>query len=443
MLRFWQLSRFNALVFDEIYFVKFAQAYLARYPEFDAHPPLGKYLIAAGIWLNAHRPFSHQTLPLTSAQGLLPFSYRWMNAFVGSLLPLIAIGIAHTLCQPPHSAKSSPLKVRTFSLLAGLFVAIDGLFITESRYALLNIYAVFFGLLGHWLWLQAKVFAAVRKKRQRTISFILAGMALGAAVAVKWNALGYWLSLGLLEIVWQKRHPIDLITRVRRGLICNLICGLIYGIIIPFATYGLIWQPHLRLTGWRLGSLHSALFTFHQQMSAGGHPACARWYTWPLMIRPFAYWYQENGGQVYTVNNIGNPMLWWLSSAAIALIFLESIRQLKNSLTQASAPASNANAFYTIGPYLLVSYGANWLPWLLVSRCTFIYLYMPAAAFSFMALAWLLSEWLHSPTGWIRNLAVVMLGAIATAFAFWLPLNLGSPLTPNSLQLRWWLKSWI
>ncbi|MGI8936375.1 MAG: phospholipid carrier-dependent glycosyltransferase, partial [Phormidesmis sp.] len=52
-LRFWQLSRFDALVFDEIYFVKFAHAYLTGVPQFDAHPPLGKYLIAAGIWLSA------------------------------------------------------------------------------------------------------------------------------------------------------------------------------------------------------------------------------------------------------------------------------------------------------------------------------------------------------------------------------------------------------
>jgi dolichyl-phosphate-mannose--protein O-mannosyl transferase len=50
-LRFWGLERFNTLVFDEIYYVKFADQYLTGTPFFDGHPPLSKYIIAVGIWV--------------------------------------------------------------------------------------------------------------------------------------------------------------------------------------------------------------------------------------------------------------------------------------------------------------------------------------------------------------------------------------------------------
>ena len=148
-LRFWHLDQFNSLVFDEVYYVKFAQSYLMGVASFDAHPPLAKYLIAAGIWLSEHS-FSDFSTVKTAAVNLSPISYRWMNALVGSLVPLIVIDICWNL-----DARKALNKRWTFSLLAGLFVAIDGLFITESRYALINIYMVFFGLVGHCLWLRA------------------------------------------------------------------------------------------------------------------------------------------------------------------------------------------------------------------------------------------------------------------------------------------------
>jgi dolichyl-phosphate-mannose--protein O-mannosyl transferase len=174
-----------------------------------------------------------------------------------------------------------------------------------------------------------------------------------------------------------------------------------------------------------------------------------------LLIKPIAYWYKDAGPQVYTVNNLGNPVLWWLSSGAIALLTLDKllaakaqfIQRLKGQVRWRSlpkeSPASPKSHTRALGTYLLISYGANWLPWMLVSRCTFIYLYMPAAVFSFMLLAWLLSEWLYSPAAWVRTVGWAMLVAIALAFCFWLPLSLGSPLSPEGLSLRWWLRTWI
>lgn len=437
-LRFWQISRFDDLVFDETYFVKFARAYLLSQPQFDAHPPLGKYFIAAGIWL------SDRTSITT------PLSYRWMNALIGGCIPLVVMGIVHTLSRCSNRC-SNRRKAWTFGLLAGAFVAIDGLFVTESRYGLINVYMVFFGLLGHWLWLRSSLFWGQRQAFRRTLYRVLAGVALGAAIGTKWNGLGYVLGLLIWDLLVAK--PSEGQSRLNKKA---LACSFVYLILIPAFTYCLIWQPHLYLTHESLGSTHIALLNFHRGLAAGGHPACSWWFTWPLLIKPIAYWYEKSGSVAYTVNNLGNPVLWWLSSAATFLLCLEkilgiaaAIRVRWNGLGAASLNANslNTNSLNTnsLSAYLLISYAANWLPWMIVERCTFIYLYMPAAVFSFMMLAWLLSEWLYSSTSssQARTIALAMLGAIALAFFFWLPLMLGSPLTLDQLQTRWWLKTWL
>lgn len=424
-LRFWRISRFRSLVFDEIYYVKFARAYLAGTPQFDAHPPLGKYFIAAGIWLS-------DRISLAS-----PISYRWMDALIGGCIPLVVMAIAHTLSQgsnPSSNAVANQRKRLIFVMLAGAFVATDGLFITESRYALINVYMVFFGLLGHWLWLQANLFSAQAQPEQivkRTLYRVLAGVSLGGAIATKWNGLGYILSLLIWELLARRRSQAK--TRPNKNALTH---SLFYLILMPTFTYCLIWLPHLYLAQENLASVHIDLFNFHRKLATGGHPACSPWFTWPLLIKPISYWYKESGPLAYTVSNLGNPALWWLSSATIFLLSLEKSLRL---------PAATHSVANNLGVYLLISYAANWLPWMLVERCTFIYLYMPAAVFSFMALAWLLSEWLYSPilSPQSQIISLLMLGAIALAFLFWLPLALGSPLTPDQLQARWWLKTWI
>ncbi len=484
-LRFWHLERFDIFVFDEVYYVKFAQAYLAGMPEFDAHPPLGKYFIAAGIFLS-------KGLFLES-----PVSHRWMNALVGGLVPLLVMGIALTLSElntvTKQAAKQTqnpaqnPAKQWTFACLAGGFVAIDGLFITESRYALINIYLVFFGLLGHWLWLQAHLIQHQPQRlpqRQQaaspavrvTVYRVLAGIALGCAIATKWNAIGYLLSLLIWEL-YQNNKLLRVSGRIPqiKALSRQIAALCTYGILIPAFTYSALWWPHLYLSKEHFIALHRTLLTFHLHLGTHSHSACSKWYTWPLLIKPIAYWYEKKGPWAYSVSNLGNPVLWWLSSAAIAVLaiavaiglakavvvfgknvlsrqaFRQSPRKPPSHALSSSGETVKNNSLngswrnHPLAAYLLIGYATNWLPWAVVSRCTFIYLYMPAVIFSFMTLAWLLSEWLYSPVNrpWAKTISWIMLGAIALSFLFWLPLSLGLPLTSESLSWRWWLKSWI
>lgn len=436
-LRFWGLTRFNQLVFDEIYFAKFAQNYLTSTPLFDAQPPLGKYFIALGIWLNTHIPFGDQTLK-NSLLGtpLSPFSYRWMTAFMGSLIPLAMTGLVYQLSSR-----------KIYALIAGFFTAWDGLLLVESRYSLINIYLVIFGLLGQWLF-----FIALDKTKGRWLVFLGSGVCLGASVAVKWNGLGFLLGLYLMwGFVWGMRmitqifkipdsfskSPRIIFTKLTQ---INILQVLLYLGIIPLIIYILAWIPHLQTNSGGFWGLHQQILHYHENLgnSRDVHPYCSSWWTWFLMIRPMAYFYEKvpHSNLIYDVHAMGNPVLWWLGAIAIAVLcciliqdFLEGQYQLTGRLW--------------VALFIVFNFAANWLPWAKVNRCLFIYHYMSASVYTFMAIALLVDCWLHSSKRQYRRIGTGIIALIVIAFIFWLPVYLGLPLSPFSLRLRMWFPSWV
>lgn len=472
VLRFWGLSRFNTLVFDEVYYAKFGMNYLEGVSFFDAHPPVGKYAIALGIWIGERLPFAGGMRNGLTGTLLSPFSYRWLNALTGSLIPVIAAGTAYQLSRR-----------RSFALIAGLLTATDGLLLVESRYALINIYLVFFGLLGQWLFL----IALERRGRRRTFWLAAAGACLGASAAVKWNGLGFLLGVYLVWLAARAQSILDFISvslnlpiqnpnfkiqnpksPLRHNLTqLNFMQMLLCLGVLPAAVYGLAWIPHLQLEPkWGFWEVHEQILKFHREMknSEQVHPYCSGWYSWPVMVRPLVYFYErarntaeavpahpplpEGAGQViYDVHAMGNPVLWWLSGAAMLLLFFMLAHRLRVAVFGTSAsrqpvrfpqPAELWAVFY-----LAVNYAANWLPWMLVTRCTFIYLYMGASVFSFLGLAWAVERWLRSYQPQRRAMGVTVIFAILLALVFWLPVYWGLPLSQGEFDLRMWFRSWI
>lgn len=409
--RFWGLSRFPTLVFDEVYFARFGRNYLAGVPFFDAHPPLGKYLIALGIWLGG---------------GFHPWGYRWMDALLGSLIPVAVAVLAYLLTGRSRVA-----------LLAGCFVALDGLFLVESRYALINVPLVLFGVVSQILWLWGLRY----RGRGRSLWLIAAGMAFGACVAVKWSGLGFLLGVGLF---WLLQRQLPLLAEGKTTYQTTYewwqMCLLLP--LVTFVVYTLLWWPHLQFHPHQsLLELHRQMFDFHRSVASTAHPYCSPWWSWPLLLRPMSYFFQkvqtlteavpvigpplpmEATRWVYAVYALFNPPLLWLSTLATLALFPLGL----NSLA---------------GRFVLLNYAANLLPWALVSRCVFIYHYLPAALYGFMALA-LVWEASHAWGVWARWARLAVLTGVMGGFAYWLPLYLGLPLTPQAFFTRMWLRSWI
>ena len=61
----------SSRIFDEVYFPVFANDYLKHIPFFDVHPPLGKFIIAAGIFLFGDNSFGWRIMPALFGIGMI------------------------------------------------------------------------------------------------------------------------------------------------------------------------------------------------------------------------------------------------------------------------------------------------------------------------------------------------------------------------------------
>ncbi len=89
------------------------------------------------------------------------------------------------------------------------------------------------------------------------------------------------------------------------------------------------------------------------------------WYEWPLILRPIWYYTKTISGTVQeNISAFGNPMIWW---AGVPAFFVMVYFALKEK--------DRKSAFLCIG------YLAQLVPWMNVSRITFIYHYFPSVPF--------------------------------------------------------------
>lgn len=398
-LRFSTLSTPSDQIFDEVYFPVFANDYLTQTDFYDSHPPLGKLIIATGIKVTQNSPYG----------------WRWINALTGCLVLAAVGGYTWSLTHRKRAV-----------LFAMTLVAIEPMALVESRVGLINIYLVFFSLLGMWSFWEWW-------KQGQTNGWLLAATAisLSAASAVKWigifATLGvfiFWLSTRLIKNArpkpWQPIHYIGAI-----GLF----------VLVYLATF----LPDLALRGfgpiWSTKAIdylkwwHTSSFHYHAGLTAT-HPYGSQWWTWALMIRPiWLYYHTISPGTIRGIIEIGNAITW------IGGLFF---------LVQCTIKAwqSNTSEIRFRNGYLLLSYLVLYLPWIAISRVKFIYHYFPAAMLLLIISAIMLDEtWDENPSNKYWIIAYIM---IASAFfIYFLPLLMGWPITETFYRQHMWLKSWI
>ena len=79
---------------------------------------------------------------------------------------------------------------------------------------------------------------------------------------------------------------------------------------------------------------------------------------------------------------------------------------------------------------MLILYGTQLIPWMLVTRCTFLYHYFPSSMFCLAALALVLARMRHRD--WARWLCAGLCAAAAVLFAVYYPALSGLPIP------AWW-----
>lgn len=148
-------------VFDEPCYVAGAKALWAGQPDANPeHPPMGKYLIGAGI----------------AAFGDNPFGWRIASAVAGSLTIVAAFVLILTLTGSFE-----------MGILAALLMALNNFTFVLARVAMLEIFIMMFVLWGLVAWLKEH--------------YVVAGVLFGCAVATKWSAVVVLATIGLVTIL--------------------------------------------------------------------------------------------------------------------------------------------------------------------------------------------------------------------------------------------------
>ena len=164
------------------------------------------------------------------------------------------------------------------------------------------------------------------------------------------------------------------------------------------------------------------------------------------MIRPIGYYFNS---EYLVVDGVGfdifqaihlfpNPALNIFSVVAIFLLTLKWFESIAKSLGN-----KETDGDLIIISIICIGFYANFLPWAIASRSTFIHHFQPSACFAFMALAFLLFKASNKNKFENRGFVLSILVLIIISTIYWLPLQLGIPISSESFYSRMWFKSWI
>lgn len=286
LLRIWHLGKIGDQIFDEVYFVKFAQNYLNGTSFFDIHPPLGKLIIALGLKLF----------------GDTSFTWRLMPAIFGTLLIILGYFTGRELSS------------KRVGLYVAAIMSLDGMLLVYSRTGLIDIFLVFFVLLSFYLFLKFT-------KTQKLYWLILAGTAVGLAASVKY--IGSLILIVFLPMIlvknlsWQKY--------LWKYLLFLIILPLI--IYITFFIFNFGFKNLLaQILEWQNQSL-----SYNLDLK-DSHPYGSKWWSWFLLLKPIWLYFKETNGQNIGVDGIGNPLIWWSSIITIPLLIWGTAKKYKNHL---------------------------------------------------------------------------------------------------------------
>ncbi|WP_240644696.1 phospholipid carrier-dependent glycosyltransferase [Paenibacillus paeoniae] len=417
--------------FDEIYHARTAYENLEGIVAYEnTHPPLGKIIIALGIKLF----------------GLNPFGWRIAGTLIGvAMVPIIYMTAKRLFGRTAYAA-----------LAAGL-LAVDFMHFTQTRISTIDVYGVFFIMLMFHFMNKYMALSFYRTKLLATmVPLGLAGLFFGLGVASKWIVLygGAGLAVMLGLSLWDRYKEYAAAKRMLRRkddaaatldsdalgrivsvfpvyTIWTLAACLIFYIAIPAGIYALSYIPVLTVMseGYTLKSLidyQVHMYSYHSHL-VSSHPFSSSWWEWPFMKRPV--WYYSGGelaaGMKSTIVAMGNPLIWWTGIAAMLATMWISIKRRDKHV------------------YMLwIAFLAQYVPWMLVPRETFLYHYFAMVPFVILSIVYLfqLAEERNPRIKKIRNGFVI---AAAILFVLYYPALSGLTVPIWYIDLLRWFPSWV
>lgn len=409
------------MYFDELYHARTAYEHLHGIKPYEnSHPPLGKIFIMLGI----------------AVFGMNAFGWRVVGALFGIGMVPIMYAFAKRLFK----------KCEYALLTAGLF-AFDFMHYTQTRIATIDVYGVFFIILMYYYMYQYYCMNFYSDGLKKTLKpLFLAGLFFGLGAASKW--IDIYAGVGLAVLLFMSlirrykeymalRNSEDEAVRAAvapfwKNTIKTLLWCCVFYIAIPVAIYLASYIPyvlsksHYDLEG--IWGVQKFMLSYHGGLKAT-HPYQSPWWQWPLIIRPMWYYvtYDVSEGYVGTISAMGNPAVWWTCLVVSVVIIGRLIRgRMKTD---------------KIWMVLLIGLAAEYIPWVLVPRCTFIYHYFASVPFIILISVRALMQ-KEQLDGRYKCVKWIWLGAAVALFALFYPVITGVVCSRGYIKMLEWLPSW-
>ena len=436
---------YNSTYFDEIYHARTAYEHLhGEAPYETSHPPLGKVIMS---WFIA-------------IFGMTPFGWR----FAGALMGILMLPVMYLL--------GKQLTKRTDMAFASMtMMALDCMHLTQTRIATIDSFPVLFIMLEFLFmarFMQRDVVGEPLKKLLPDLA--LSGFFMGCGIASKW--IGVYAGAGLAVLFfWTCARHLRMacsaasilsgestLTRLEREMLTLrrdtawrrvvtlcLWCVLFF-FLVPVAIYLLSYIPYFAYAH-KEGFMdylsmviraQESMFNYHSKPGLGmDHPFYSPWYEWPLIKRPMYYASASftPEGSSYAIFCFGNPAVWilgLLGVAATAGVWAQ--RHFYRVQDDPDRLLHCSGRSWSIAPaFALIGLLAQFLPWVLVPRGTYIYHYFASIPFLILSTV-LLLHWLSER--WPRAGRCVLIAYLLVCLVFFIGFY---PYASGVLAPNWWL----
>nr|WP_298928903.1 phospholipid carrier-dependent glycosyltransferase [uncultured Erythrobacter sp.] len=395
----------SAPFFDEVHYLPAARELLSGGEYINReHPLLGKELIALGMYLLGDNPLGWRIMPLIAGIIAMAASMRAIWHASHDRFATIAFGIL---------------------LATGFHIFI------HARIAMLDIFMVCFLALAAW-----QFAAAMREPETGRWRLALAGVAIGCALASKWNSVplamlpgltffAARLSAGRRRLIFSKRGvPVPGISLAEAFVWLGIVPLTVYAITFaPGYWMGEYLRPSVLSEKGLLG-LHQEILSLQQQVLAP-HSYQSTWPQWVSNTRGIWYLYEFTDNAQRGVLLIGNPVTMLLGLPALLWCLITGFWR---------------NDWAKVG--VVIGYGISLGLWLIAPKpVQFYYHYVVPSCFLLAALALSLSD-LHRSKKY-RWMSYAVLGASVAAFAMFFPILTAAPLEGPMSFANWtWIAGW-
>ncbi len=435
-------SYLNSMYFDEIYHARTGYEHAhAQHTYETTHPPLGKVFMSWCI----------------RAMGMTPFAWRFAGALCGVAMVPVMYLLAKTL-----------LGGTAWAALCTLLLSFDCMHFTQTRIATIDSFPVLFMMLmflfmARWM----KMSFYHQRLRDTFVPLALSGVNMGLAIASKW--IGCYGAVGLAVLffarfyqlwrqgVYAKAHadedPAFARTAVLfkdRGVKTILAC-FVFFVFVPVAIYVASYIPYLRAYGdikWNMTTLERLwdaqvlMLDYHANLVAE-HYFASPWYEWPLIVKPMWYYNADfkGAGMASSILAFGNPAVWWTGLAGILFVLGYSLR--RNALPALGMMAGREDDDDRVMPVICVAFLSGYLPWVLVSRLTFIYHYFASVPWIIIATALGLKYLARHRRKLAYALAILLAVAAIVLFIAFYPLASGMEVPRAWCDAVAWFDRWM